>query len=97
MWSLARLDDEWEQLARTAPAEKLVAWHRELDGPALASRLKALRRILDTVNGEKPAACPRPPPATRSWRYWTNCSPPATAPTPGRRNGPIEPNGSNHH
>ncbi|MFB7584560.1 MULTISPECIES: hypothetical protein [Streptomyces] len=56
VWSLACLNDEWERLARTASAERLVSWHRELDGPALAARLKALRRILDPVDGELPAA-----------------------------------------
>ncbi|MDX3025417.1 hypothetical protein [Streptomyces acidiscabies] len=55
VWSLACLNDEWPQLARTAPAEKLVAWHRELDGPALAARLRTLRLILDSYGAELPA------------------------------------------
>ncbi|MFI8888608.1 hypothetical protein [Streptomyces sp. NPDC053813] len=41
---------------RIASAERLPTWHRELDGPALAARLKTLRRILDPVDGELPAA-----------------------------------------
>ncbi|MDN3262863.1 hypothetical protein QWJ26_24265 [Streptomyces sp. CSDS2] len=55
VWSLARLDDSWPQLARTASAEELAAWHRELDGPALAARLRALRLILDSYGAELPA------------------------------------------
>ncbi|MFI2207420.1 hypothetical protein ACH47Z_43545 [Streptomyces sp. NPDC020192] len=55
VWSLACLNDQWAQLARTAPAEKLVAWHRELDGPGLAARLHALRLILDSPGAELPA------------------------------------------
>ncbi|MGW3200157.1 hypothetical protein ACWDBD_37435 [Streptomyces sp. NPDC001118] len=56
MWSLACLNDEWPQLARTASAEKLVAWHRELDGPGLAARLHALRLVLDSYGAELPAS-----------------------------------------
>ncbi|MFJ4014454.1 hypothetical protein [Streptomyces sp. NPDC090026] len=77
VWSLARLDDGWERLARTASAERLTSWHRKLDGPALTARLTALRRILDPVDGELP---------------WTN-SPPATASTPARRMAPLTPTG----
>ncbi|MGW1252246.1 hypothetical protein [Streptomyces sp. NPDC002535] len=55
VWSLACLGDSWPQLARTAPAEKLTAWHRELDGPGLAARLRALRLILDSYGAELPA------------------------------------------
>ncbi|MBZ3918161.1 hypothetical protein [Streptomyces acidiscabies] len=55
VWSLACLDDSWPQLARTAPAEKLDTWHRELDGPGLAARLRALRLILDSYGAELPA------------------------------------------
>jgi type II secretory pathway component PulJ len=55
VWSLACLNDGWERLARTASAERLTSWHRELDGPALAARLKTLRRILDPVDGDLPA------------------------------------------
>ncbi|MFH8620177.1 hypothetical protein ACH4E8_34555 [Streptomyces sp. NPDC017979] len=46
VWSLACLDDSWELLACTAPAEKLTDWHRELDGPGLAAQLNALRHVL---------------------------------------------------
>lgn len=56
VWSMACLNDSWPRLARIAPAEQLAAWHRELDGPALAARLRPLRRILDPVDGESPAA-----------------------------------------
>lgn len=55
VWSLACLNDEWEQLARTAPAERLVDWHRELDGPGLAARLRKLQLILDSHGAELPA------------------------------------------
>ncbi|MFJ4343225.1 hypothetical protein [Streptomyces sp. NPDC088915] len=52
--SLARLDDRWEQLARTASAEQLDTWQRDLDGPALAARLRSLRLILDSYGAELP-------------------------------------------
>ncbi|MFJ7416589.1 hypothetical protein ACIQWZ_38195 [Streptomyces sp. NPDC098077] len=55
VWSLACLNDEWEQLARTASAERLVDWHRELDGPGLAARLRKLQLILDAHGAELPA------------------------------------------
>lgn len=55
VWSLACLNDSWEPLSRTAPAEKLVSWHRELDGPGLAARLNALRHVLDSPGVEPPA------------------------------------------
>lgn len=53
--SLAGLNDGWPQLARTATAEQLDSWHRELDGPALAARLKSLRLVLDSYGGNLPA------------------------------------------
>ncbi|MEV7282413.1 hypothetical protein [Streptomyces sp. NPDC093111] len=55
VWSLACLEDTWAQLARTAPAETLIAWHRELDGPGLAARLNTLRLVLDGYGTELPA------------------------------------------
>ncbi|MEU3220138.1 hypothetical protein [Streptomyces sp. NPDC006971] len=58
VWSLACLDDEWEQLARTAPAERLAGWHRELDGPGLAARLSKLRLVFDSYGAELPVGTP---------------------------------------
>ncbi|MFI9588480.1 hypothetical protein ACIHCQ_43420 [Streptomyces sp. NPDC052236] len=55
VWSLAALNDEWPQLARTASADRLVTWHRELDAPALAARLRSLRLILDSYGAKLPA------------------------------------------
>ncbi|AVI00039.1 hypothetical protein C5L38_35490 (plasmid) [Streptomyces sp. WAC00288] len=52
--SLARLGDRWEQLARTASAEQLGTWHRDLDGPALAARLRSLRLVLGSDGAELP-------------------------------------------
>lgn len=54
-WSLACLNDEWPQLARTASSEQPDLWHRELDGPALAERLRGLQLILDAYGAELPA------------------------------------------
>ena len=58
VWSLACLNDAWPQLASTAPAEQLVTWHRELDGPALAERLRGLQLILGSYGPELPADSP---------------------------------------
>lgn len=55
VWSLACLNDQWPQLARTAASEQLVTWHHELDGPALAERLRDLQLILDAYGAELPA------------------------------------------
>ncbi|MFB6755483.1 hypothetical protein ACFCX6_31725 [Streptomyces sp. NPDC056353] len=55
VWSLACLNDQWPQLARNAPAEQLATWHRELDGPALAERLRGLQLILDAYGHDLPA------------------------------------------
>lgn len=55
VWNLACLNDAWPQLARAVPNEKLVSWHRELDGPALGVRLKALRPVLETYGAKLPA------------------------------------------
>jgi len=54
-WSLACLNDEWPQLARTATSEQLDRWHRELDGPGLGERLRGLQLILDAYGAELPA------------------------------------------
>ncbi|MFD8992306.1 hypothetical protein ACFVZ4_30195 [Streptomyces goshikiensis] len=56
VWSLACFNDEWPPLARVASAEVLASWHRELDGPGLAARLKTVRPVLDPVDGNLPAA-----------------------------------------
>ncbi|MGW7460950.1 hypothetical protein [Streptomyces sp. NPDC054797] len=55
VWSLACFNDEWPPLALTASAEVLASWHRELDGPGLAARLKTVRLVLDSYGAELPA------------------------------------------
>ncbi|MGW7517818.1 hypothetical protein ACWGJ2_19745 [Streptomyces sp. NPDC054796] len=56
VWSLACLNDAWPRLAPAAPAERLLSWHRELEGPDLAARLKSLRPILVSHGAEPPAS-----------------------------------------
>jgi hypothetical protein len=46
----------WAQLAGAARAEQLVTWHHELDGPALAERLRGLQFVLDAYGPDLPAA-----------------------------------------
>ncbi|MFD4740201.1 hypothetical protein ACFWNR_05325 [Streptomyces virginiae] len=55
MWRLACFNDARPLLARVASAEVLTSWHRELDGPGLAARLKTVRPALDSYGAELPA------------------------------------------
>lgn len=54
VWSLATINDEWPQLARTTTSKQVDDWRRELDGPALAARLQSLRLILDSYGADLP-------------------------------------------
>ncbi|MGW6971885.1 hypothetical protein [Streptomyces sp. NPDC054952] len=57
------------ELARVAFAEVPASWHRELDEPGLAARLKTVRPVLDAYGADLPAGTasadtrdgPRPP------------------------------------
>lgn len=55
VWSLACLNDGWEQLARTATSDRIAGWSRDLDGPGLAARLDTLRLILDAYGADLPS------------------------------------------
>ncbi|MFD4178179.1 hypothetical protein [Streptomyces anulatus] len=98
VWDLATFNDTWPALSHAASTDELAAWVKELDGPALAARLRGLRHVLtDRVPDGASASHPLGATAVRdaALELLAELNAARHSVDPGRRNGPIGPNGSN--